>query len=330
VMTEAGFLDIFVNNEAQTPVYYDNFTVVMRGGNVSEVNAYYPSGLLIPEATTAIGYLAEFNAYKYNNKEWQKETKWLDYGARMMDPVVGRWWTPDPLAEKYYHISPFAYALNNPVNMVDPDGRFPIHMHAQMVANAFRGTIMSYTALSNIKTGASTTADIAYASHKSVHLDNMEGYSSLASAYTNAINDFQKNMEMGTMFPFSYEKAGINLHTVADFYSHSNYIELYKGFAEANGLSMGIDKIPTFSEAMKNPELVKHLQDNGLKTGTYDTGYLEDKKRGKEGSHGAMNLDSNSSPAGKKSYNDNNTMHEAAMSAAQRELDELAKKQNGW
>ena len=46
VMKEAGFIEIFVNNDAQTPVYYDNFMVTMRGGNAPEVNAYYPSGYM--------------------------------------------------------------------------------------------------------------------------------------------------------------------------------------------------------------------------------------------------------------------------------------------
>ena len=42
VMKEAGFLEIFVNNESQTPVYYDNMMVTHSGGNVVEVNAYFP------------------------------------------------------------------------------------------------------------------------------------------------------------------------------------------------------------------------------------------------------------------------------------------------
>ena len=29
----------------------------------------------------------------------------------------------DPLSEKYYHISPYAYCAGNPVNLVDPDER---------------------------------------------------------------------------------------------------------------------------------------------------------------------------------------------------------------
>ena len=39
------------------------------------------------------------------------------------DPDLSRWTTPDPLAEKYYGISPYAFCNNNPVNFVDPDGR---------------------------------------------------------------------------------------------------------------------------------------------------------------------------------------------------------------
>ena len=33
--------------------------------------------------------------------------------------------TPDPMSEKYYGTSPYAFCGNNPVNFVDPDGRFP-------------------------------------------------------------------------------------------------------------------------------------------------------------------------------------------------------------
>ncbi|MBP5550033.1 MAG: hypothetical protein J6X63_06100, partial [Bacteroidales bacterium] len=32
------------------------------------------------------------------------------------------WSTPDPLSEKYYAISPYAYCAGNPVNLVDPEG----------------------------------------------------------------------------------------------------------------------------------------------------------------------------------------------------------------
>jgi hypothetical protein len=46
-----------------------------------------------------------------------------DYGARWKPD----WYftTVDPMAEKYYSISPYAYCLNNPLRWIDKDGRDP-------------------------------------------------------------------------------------------------------------------------------------------------------------------------------------------------------------
>ena len=50
-------------------------------------------------------------------------TCYIDFGARQYNPALRRWMTPDPLSEKYYGISPYAFCNNNPVNFVDPDGK---------------------------------------------------------------------------------------------------------------------------------------------------------------------------------------------------------------
>lgn len=46
-----------------------------------------------------------------------------DFHARQYNPVIGLFSSMDPLCEKYYHISPYAYCAGNPINAVDPDGK---------------------------------------------------------------------------------------------------------------------------------------------------------------------------------------------------------------
>ena len=75
-----------------------------------------------------------------------------DYGARQYDPILARWDRVDPLAEKYYSISPYAYCANSPVNRIDPDGRAVetlwdaanVALDAtSLVANAASGNLLS-------------------------------------------------------------------------------------------------------------------------------------------------------------------------------------------
>ena len=61
--------------------------------------------------------------YKFNGKELDSETGLYYYGARYYDPRTSIWLSTDPLMEKYPSMNPYVYCAQNPVNMVDPDGR---------------------------------------------------------------------------------------------------------------------------------------------------------------------------------------------------------------
>jgi RHS repeat-associated protein len=46
-----------------------------------------------------------------------------DFGARMLDPRVGRWFARDPKESKYPYESTYAFVGNSPLIYVDPDGK---------------------------------------------------------------------------------------------------------------------------------------------------------------------------------------------------------------
>ncbi|MFV0327753.1 MAG: RHS repeat-associated core domain-containing protein [Bacteroides xylanisolvens] len=119
ILTEAGYISLN-NNDYH---YYlqdhqgNNRVVINQTGEIEEINHYYPFGGTFASSSS-------IQPYKYNGKELDTKNglNWYDYGARHYDAALGRWHTVDPLAEKYYGISPYVYCVNSPINHVDPDG----------------------------------------------------------------------------------------------------------------------------------------------------------------------------------------------------------------
>ena len=90
--------------------------------NVAQFDAYLPYGeLLVDEHSST-----EEMPYKFNGKELDEETGLYYYGARYMNPKTSLWYGVDPLAEKYPSIYSYCYTFNNPVKIIDPDGKEPI------------------------------------------------------------------------------------------------------------------------------------------------------------------------------------------------------------
>ena len=75
---------------------------------------YYPFG-------EELGLTGSPGRFTYNGNEFDDEYGFdlYYYGARYMDPALGRFTTPDPVRD---FVNPYSYVRNNPVNAVDPTG----------------------------------------------------------------------------------------------------------------------------------------------------------------------------------------------------------------
>jgi RHS repeat-associated protein len=128
----AGYVYIFLSNEEATPVdvYFDDFKVTQVKSPVVQMDDYYPFGLAFNSYSRENSIP---NQFKFNGKEQQDELNLLtyDYGARMYDPALGKWWQVDPLSEKYQSWSPYAYVMNNPLKFMDPTGMFSTHTNEE-------------------------------------------------------------------------------------------------------------------------------------------------------------------------------------------------------
>ncbi len=104
------------NHQGSIAMVVDN-----ASGNVAQHALYYASGLPVAYDSNAA---AAVNNRFHVGKEFSQFNglNWYDNEARQYDPVIGRFTSPDPMAEKYPALSPFAYCANNPLLFTDPSG----------------------------------------------------------------------------------------------------------------------------------------------------------------------------------------------------------------
>ena len=87
-----------------------------------ELTEYVPYGEMREHQGT------EVTNYKFTDQELDPETGLYNYGARLYDPVIGRFISPDTIIPDVYDpqmLNRYSYCRNNPLIYTDPTGHLP-------------------------------------------------------------------------------------------------------------------------------------------------------------------------------------------------------------
>jgi RHS repeat-associated protein len=126
--TGAAYAQVYVANESNVPVWFDDVTIEHWQGLQVQENHYDPFGLELAGLSRSTPGLRTLNQYQWNGKEKQSDfgLGWTNLDWRFFDPQTGRFHTVDPLSDAGQEMwSTYQFGFDNAIRYNDPDGRCP-------------------------------------------------------------------------------------------------------------------------------------------------------------------------------------------------------------
>jgi RHS repeat-associated protein len=140
---DGGYAELDANGTPTSWNYYvtdhlgSTRMVVSNNDSIKETINYYPFGSEMKMENPALLTGGISHPFRFTGKELDRlnALNMYDFGVRWYDVAgVPLWTSVDPLCEKYYNVSPYAYCAGDPVNLVDPDGRMPTDREAAIIS----------------------------------------------------------------------------------------------------------------------------------------------------------------------------------------------------
>jgi RHS repeat-associated protein len=119
-----GYLYVYVSNQSDQDVFFDNLQVVHARGPLLEETHYYPFGLTMAGISSKAAGKLENKKEKFQGQELDDELglNWYGFKWRNHDPQIGRFIEIDPLTNDYTYNSPYAFAENKLGRGVELEG----------------------------------------------------------------------------------------------------------------------------------------------------------------------------------------------------------------
>ena len=159
-----GYVYIYVSNQSNNDVYFDNLQAGIVQGNIAEENHYYAYGLKIAGLSSKkLGDVYEGslkNNYLYQGaySELDEDIGWNDFFLRNYDAQIGRFVQQDPYQE---FASPYVGMGTDPVNLTDPSGGSTLPYQAIKLGGEMSQTAATAITLGEVVLTASKATTVA-------------------------------------------------------------------------------------------------------------------------------------------------------------------------